>query len=1061
MTDGRHPTPDCPDPETVAAFIDDRLEPRERAAVEEHLADCQDCYEVWMDAVGVSTGTASPVGAGARSHSWSWLLGIGGVAAVALLSIWLRPVSDETRTQRALDALVAAVGEQRLAFGRFSVGFDWAAVRPPTRSPELISIPLPVQQAALAIRVLASEVDSVANTRALGIAEVTEGRIDSGIRALETSVAAEPARPDFHADLSAALLERWYRSRRAEDAARALNEARLAVAAEPTHPAALFNLALAAEAVGDQQGAVRAWKTYLTHDSETPWAAEARRRLEELERAVAPPVALSRQVERELMMWAESVVSGQVARPPTLAPREGANDLQDSYLTGLLTAAEASVRTGRPNPRVVASALLAMRRSRDRFDLSDYLGAAADAREAGRQFRAANLPATEADMQVAWSLFFAADRRADALADAKRVASSPQASSMPRVLGRYSYLVGLDAANVGRRTQALEHYRTAITCFEQAGDQEQVATTHALLSEALLSQGDSEGSWEHQAEALGGLPHLSTPRRQLVVLQGAIQRATQEGYDGAALWFSEGLEAVVGQTRDPGAHVTLHLLRAPVLARLGDQEGARSSFSAGRVAAAQVPDPDTQRRYRGELGWREGRAFYEVAPLDAIRGLTDAADAFESQNLPSRLAEVYLYRGRAYRANGDRTLAEADWLAGVNVMRAQVDGITDRRRRAAWADNLWGLFSEIIDSHADRPMTALAWLEASRTALEAAPTAGADIAPVAITESEFGSNVVVVLASLPNRLLKWTLNAGGDPFTAMPVGRDELAALCASYVSSLAVGRRPEPDVESRLSELLLPARLTSDPDDSVIFVTDGPLRLFPFGALRIAKSKQFLIEVAVPRLVSSLIGATRLQTATTGEGRPLLVGVGSSGGDTGLRYLPDAAAEVTAIAQLYDSPEVLIDATATRQAVLAKLQSASLAHFATHAIVDPRRDDAALVFYTDGKPNTLTTEDIVKQRLRLGSLVILSACETAVSAVTASSSSVSLAQAFLTAGAAGVIGTLWEIPDDDARTLMTNVHARLRAGRPSYVALADAQRLMLRSHPNSPRWAAVAHLSN
>ena len=1052
MTDGRRPTPGCVDSETMAAFLDGRLEPRERAAVEAHLADCEDCYEVWMDAqaitetcVAAAAGTAALPRRAWRPVVWT----VAAAAAVVLAVVWMRPVSDEARTQRAVHALVSAVGSSRPALGRFSVGFAWAAVVPPTRSSESVSVPLPVQQAALSIRVLASEIKSAATTRAFGIAEITEGRIDAGIRALEESVAAEPANADFHADLSAALLERWSRHRVAEDAAKALNQAQLAVNTSPDHVAGLFNLALAAEAVGDRVGAVRAWKSFLSKDATSEWAAEARRRLEELERANQAPVQMTQLRERRLLEWANAMVAGR--RAPLADPDDGGD--------AVFAAAESATRTGHPNPRQLASAVLTLQRSRERFDQSDHTGAATEARTAAGLFRSIGVNAAEADMQVAWSLFFG-QQRAPAMDIARRVAASPQTASLPRVLGRFEYLSGLDALALGLRTQAVHHYNVAIANFERAGDIEQAAAAHALLAEALRNQGDKTSSWQHLSEALTALPALSTPRRRIHILALATQAATQTDQDGAALWFSEGLELAVSETDDPGAHVSLHLLRAPLLVRVGNLKAARLSFAAGREASTQFTDIETQRRYRGEFGWLEGRALHSIDPPAAVRALTEALDAFEPQRLVGRLAEVYLYRGRAYRAGGDRQKAEDDWRAGIDLLRGQAGAIHDRRLRTAWADNLWGLFSEMIDSHADRPMEALAWLEASRMALRS--TSGEQpmaIAAVTSPASQLGADVVVVLASLPHHLFKWTLDGNGEQFSKERIDAAELAALCRTFVGALSEGRLPASDVIDRLSALVLPARLPAHADASVVFVADGPLRMFPFGALRV--NGRPLLELAAPRVASTFLSATQHRPVAVDLRKPLLVGVSDPGKGSGLQFLPNAKAEVEALGRLYDSRAILLDEQVTRTELLRQMAAPGLIHIATHAVADPQSDRAALVLFSSGALRTLSTDEIVSQRLRSDVVVILSACDTAVTAVTASNSGVSLAHAFLDAGAAAVIGTLWRIADDDARTLMTMVHTNLRNGRPSHLALVDAQRAMLKFKRPVHAWAALVHLSS
>jgi CHAT domain-containing protein len=72
---------------------------------------------------------------------------------------------------------------------------------------------------------------------------------------------------------------------------------------------------------------------------------------------------------------------------------------------------------------------------------------------------------------------------------------------------------------------------------------------------------------------------------------------------------------------------------------------------------------------------------------------------------------------------------------------------------------------------------------------------------------------------------------------------------------------------------------------------------------------------------------------------------------------------------------------------------------------------------------------------------VLLSACQTAVSGFSLPDEIVGLPTSLLQAGAAGVIGSLWSVPDSAAAVLMADVHERLRAGAEPAGALVGAQR--------------------
>jgi len=78
-------------------------------------------------------------------------------------------------------------------------------------------------------------------------------------------------------------------------------------------------------------------------------------------------------------------------------------------------------------------------------------------------------------------------------------------------------------------------------------------------------------------------------------------------------------------------------------------------------------------------------------------------------------------------------------------------------------------------------------------------------------------------------------------------------------------------------------------------------------------------------------------------------------------------------------------------------------------------------------------------------SLVILSACDSGYPHLLDVSEPVSLGQALLLAGARAVVTTLWPIDDRAACHFAEVFHARVKAGAPLDIALADSQREMLR----------------
>ncbi len=95
--------------------------------------------------------------------------------------------------------------------------------------------------------------------------------------------------------------------------------------------------------------------------------------------------------------------------------------------------------------------------------------------------------------------------------------------------------------------------------------------------------------------------------------------------------------------------------------------------------------------------------------------------------------------------------------------------------------------------------------------------------------------------------------------------------------------------------------------------------------------------------------------------------------------------------------------------------------------------------------------------------LVVLSACRTLRSRAGRAEGSAGLSGALLSAGAGGVVGSLWQVDDELALPLMRAFHRSYAASGSPADALREAQLEMLRSpHParRSPfAWAAFRYV--
>jgi CHAT domain-containing protein len=252
--------------------------------------------------------------------------------------------------------------------------------------------------------------------------------------------------------------------------------------------------------------------------------------------------------------------------------------------------------------------------------------------------------------------------------------------------------------------------------------------------------------------------------------------------------------------------------------------------------------------------------------------------------------------------------------------------------------------------------------------------------------------------------------------------------------------------VGRRLYDLLVaPIRGRLAGAKHVVIVADRAIARVPFAALRDSTGRYLIEELSLtyaPRVERRSRPGVSSQVSS---GDALFVGnpAWEQSLFPDLAALPSAELEVENVRSLYERPMVLNGADATRARFLRELPGRTLLHFAGHARITT--DDATsshLVLAHDSSgfaSNVIFATDIARLDLRAMRLAILSACG-ATHDRYASSVANGLVQAFLDAGAVGVISSQWEADDEGTAELMRVLHDRLRADVVPEEALRQAQ---------------------
>lgn len=215
--------------------------------------------------------------------------------------------------------------------------------------------------------------------------------------------------------------------------------------------------------------------------------------------------------------------------------------------------------------------------------------------------------------------------------------------------------------------------------------------------------------------------------------------------------------------------------------------------------------------------------------------------------------------------------------------------------------------------------------------------------------------------------------------------------------------------------------------------VPHGPLHYLPFHAL--FDGGQYLLEAFELRFLPA---ASILRYASAGQASP--PGVLALGHSAGGR-LPFAVREAQTVADLLGG-ETCLEAEATLESFKAAAPSFGTLHLAAHGQF---REDNPLFSSLTLADGWLTALDAFDLRLKAG-LVTLSGCDTGRSAIRGGDELLGLMRAFLYAGAASLVMSLWVVDDRSTARWMEAFYRALARGETKAAAVREAQLRFL--HP-------------
>jgi len=614
----------------------------------------------------------------------------------------------------------------------------------------------------------------------------------------------------------------------------------------------------------------------------------------------------------------------------------------------------------------------------------------------------------------------------------------------------------------------------ALALYEQARERAEAARMQHWLALVLLRLARVNRSLGALAEAsaqtvaaLAAARDIGAPRLDAEALFSQGEIARLEGHHGLALERYASAEAAAAGIGDPELLWQIRFGRARAQEAAGDVRSALESLEASIRTIEGVRSRLQEPRFRSGYIEDKFEVYFEMVRLLLQQGrIAEAfttAERVRARNFVDQLggrASVPLSPGdrrtEAELRERLRRLDEALWETDDEGARAYPERALDRfSEELRLAENE---YSEFLDDRA----------RIRRVAYVPPTAAGIQqrlAADEALIEYVVGRDSLVV----------FVLTARDIGVKVLPVSGPDLAAriaLLRDLAQSPGDERWRKP--ASRLSAQLIEPAATAGWLDGVtrlLIVPHGPLAYLPFALLPLSPGEDS--ELLIDRyIVASLPAAAAMLGSTHEDALPRsLLAVAPARGQ--LSHAMEEAQAIDAMFRPASTALIGSDATEGRFKVLAG--DFRILHMATHGHFN---EASPLLSGLELEPDPtedgmLRVHEILDLRLQ-ADLVTLSACDTALGSgyftgTPRGEEFVAMNRAFLSAGSASVLATLWKVDDQASVSLMKQFYARLRLPGNEHDA-ANALAIAQRSHRRSRQlghpyyWASyivVGHINS
>jgi tetratricopeptide (TPR) repeat protein len=663
----------------------------------------------------------------------------------------------------------------------------------------------------------------------------------------------------------------------------------------------------------------------------------------------------------------------------------------------------------------------------------------------------------------------------------------------------------LDTANtylaLNLYPEALATYREANELLQNAGMTYEHARGLWGVGSALTARSEFEEAERALAKAITLFAAVdNVPLLSGVMLEQAALQAARGNRTMALATARRALD-LVGDKDWPVQQVYAHLRLADLL--LPNVSEVEPHLREARRLADRLALPQLRYRLNERLGHlrrlqgrdEEARELLEtaIAEIERLRG-TVAQDVMRASFLRDKTAayedllQLYLAREDEESVWRAFTIAEraksrtlADLLAGVTEKGPEVSGDPERKKRLrALQDDLNAMYNRLLGGVAGgedavpysdlRARAASVEQEISRLRLQAAVASEAQDPFMELPSLEdareqiprvatlvayhiVGDEIMAFVGKRGNvqivrglgsvsrvRYLLQRLNAQWGRFRAGKEFVDRNMQMLERSTQRILAELHNElvGSIEPLLDEV-------ADEPGSVrklVIVPHGPLHQAPFHAL--FDGQRYLLErFEMSYAPSARIYALCQNKAARSLDDALVMSVSDP-------LIPAVTDEARAVAQHFSRADVHNDERATLSALEAKAPVKGVVHLACHGLF---RSDNPMFSSLKLHDGWLMAADVVRLNLK-DALVTLSACESGRAGVIGGDETLGLTRAFLGAGAATMVVSLWVVQDEATAALMDRWYVHLREGKERAAALRAAQLEIKERHPHPYYWA-------